>query len=116
MITVKLQLRRKTEEKSVARDKCSSSCALSEEKAVPGMKAGRLVSMVHRTNTWEKKQQWGKVVLLLKQQVLVQTAHQQLHSPCSGVRKWFKILEEILLLSLKNKIHQSLLISCAPEM
>lgn len=106
MITVKLQLRRKTEEDTVARDKCYS-CALPEEKAVPGIKAGRFVStisMVHRTNTWEKKGQWGKVMLLLKQQVLVQTAHQQLHNPCSGVRKWFKILEEILLLRLKNKI------------
>lgn len=33
-------LRRKTEEDSVATDKCCSSCALPEEKAVPGIKAG----------------------------------------------------------------------------
>lgn len=75
MIIVKLQLRRKTEEDSVARDKCYS-CALPEEKAVPGIKAGRLVStisLVHRTNTWEKKQ-WGKVMLLLKRQVLVDSS------------------------------------------
>lgn len=106
MITVKLQLRRKTDEDPVARDKCYS-CALPEKKAVPGIKAGRFVStisMVHRTNTWEKKWQWGKAMLLLKQQVLVQTAHQQLHNPSSGVRRCFKIPEKILLLSLKNKI------------
>lgn len=57
---MKSQLRKKIEEDSVGRDKCSSSCALSEEKAVPGIKAGRFVStisMVHRTNTWEKKRQ-----------------------------------------------------------
>lgn len=69
---------------------------------------GRFVSttsMVHRTNTWEKKWQWGKGMLLLNQQGLLQTAHQELHNPCSGVRKWFKILEEILLLGLKNKIN-----------
>lgn len=104
---MKLQLKRKTEEDSAARDKCSSSCALSEEKAVPGIKASRFVSttsMLHKTNTWEKKWQWGKGMLLLKQQGLVQTAHQELHNPCSGMRKWLKILEEIVLLSLKTKI------------
>lgn len=69
---------------------------------------GRFVSttsMAHRTNTCEKKGQWEKGMLFLNQQGLLQTAHQELHNPCSGERKWVKILEEILLLSLKNKIN-----------
>lgn len=103
---MKLQLRRKTEEDSAARHKCILLLVLYlKRKQFQVSNPGRFVSttfMVHRINTWEKKWQWGKGMVLLNQQGLLHTAHQELHNPCSGVRKWVKILEEILLLSLKK--------------
>lgn len=75
---------------------------------------------MHRTNTWEKKQQPEKTMLLFKQRViLMQTAHlKALQSLFKTEEKWFKVLKKIPLLNLKNKktlVADSPLISYAQE-
>lgn len=62
---------------SVPREKGCSQ-ALSEEKTVLGIKAGRFnstISMMHRNTTWKTKWQLQQTRLLFKQPVLVQNAH-----------------------------------------